>query len=201
VSAVPSTSDLLPHGEPVTVVITRRVKPGRETEYETWLAQLQQTARAQPGYLGVTTQRPAPGGPTEYVSAVRFTDLTHLRAFEHSDLRRKALAQVAPLVERDAVWQHLSGLEFWFTPPPGTLVPQPSRERMVLLLIGVVFCMVLGIGALVSYLAALLPWNPPYPLRLLATIAVEVPLLTYIVMPRLTRHLAPWIYPHPPKVA
>jgi uncharacterized protein len=99
-----------------------------------------------------------------------------------------------------AVWRHLSGLEFWFTPPPGAVVPQPSRERMVLLLIGVVFCMVLGIGALVSWGAALLPWAVPYPVRLLATIMLEVPLLTYLVMPRLTRYLAHWIYRHPAAV-
>ncbi len=187
--------------EPVTVVITRRVKPGREADYEAWLERLQTDAKALPGYLGVTTQRPAKGAAPEYVSAVRFADLAHLRAFERSDLRRRALVDVAPLVEGDAVWQQLSGLEFWFTPPPGTVVPQPSRERMVLLLIGVVFCMVLGIGALVSALADALPWSVPYPARLLATIAIEVPLLTYVVMPRLTRHLAFWIYPHPPKLA
>jgi uncharacterized protein len=187
--------------EPVTVVITRRVKPGREADYEAWLEQLQHDARELPGYLGVTTQRPTKGAVPEYVSAVRFADLMHLRAFERSEVRSRALAKVAPLVEGDAVWQQLTGLEFWFTPPPGTVVPQPSRERMVLLLIGVVFCMVLGIGALVSWAAALLPFEVPYPARLLATIAIEVPLLTYLVMPRLTSRLATWIYPHPPKLA
>jgi uncharacterized protein len=187
-------------GDAVTVVISRRVKAGRQEDYERWLAQLQQEARALPGYLGVTTQRPAPGGPPEYVSVVRFASVDDLRAFERSELRSKALLSVAPLVEGDAAWQQLTGLEFWFTPPPGTVVPQPSRERMVVLLIGVVFFMVLGIGGLVSWLAAQLPWVLPYPLRLLATIAMEVPLLTYVVMPRLTRHLAHWIYPHPPRV-
>jgi uncharacterized protein len=187
--------------DPVTVVITRRVKAGRQADYETWLAQLQQDARGLPGYLGVTTQRPTPGGPPEYVSAVRFASLNDLRAFERSEVRRLALLSVAPLVEGDAAWQQLTGLEFWFTPPPGTVVPQPSRERMVMLLIGVVFFMVLGIGGLVSWLAAQLPWDLPYPLRLLVTIALEVPLLTYLVMPRLTRHLASWIYPHPARVA
>ena len=39
-----------PPVEPVTVVITRRVKAGREAQYEAWLARLQAEARSLPGY-------------------------------------------------------------------------------------------------------------------------------------------------------
>ncbi|MDE1998361.1 MAG: hypothetical protein KGI91_04475 [Burkholderiales bacterium] len=42
--------------EPVTELIRRRVKAGRELEYEAWLQRLQAEARSLPGYLGVTTQ-------------------------------------------------------------------------------------------------------------------------------------------------
>jgi hypothetical protein len=35
----------------------------------------------------------------------------------------------------------------------------------------------------------------PYPLRLLLTITIEVLLMTYWLMPQLTRRLARWIYP------
>lgn len=181
--------------EPVTVVITRRVKPGSEAAYETWLAQLQHDARNLPGYLGVTTQRPAPTGPREYVSVIRFRRLADLRLFEASSLRRDALARVAPLVEDDAVWQTMTGLEFWFAPPPGTVVPVPSRPRMALLMIAVVFGLVLSIGSLVNIAADRLPVSLPAPLRLLTTITLEVLLMTYWLMPRLTRRLAFWIYP------
>jgi uncharacterized protein len=180
---------------PVTVVITRRVKPGREPDYEAWLQRLQADARTLPGYLGVTTQRPGASGAREYVSAIRFASLDHLRSFENSALRRRYLAEVTDLVEADAVWQRLTGLEFWFTPPPGTVVPQPSRPRMALVMIGVVFILVLSIGSAVNALAALLPFTLPYPLRLLVTIALEVVLMTWWLMPQLTRRLARWIYP------
>jgi uncharacterized protein len=180
---------------PVTVVVTRRVKPGREADYEDWLQRLQTQARGLPGYLGVTTQRPGPTGPREYVSVLHFESLGHLRAFEGSELRSRALAQVADLVEADAAWKEMTGLEFWFTPPPGTVVPQPSRPRMALLMIGVVFSLVLIIGSIVNAAFDLLPIAAPYPLRLLVTIAIEVWLMTYWLMPQLTRRLATWIYP------
>lgn len=181
--------------DPVTVVITRRVKPGREADYEAWLAALQSASRGLPGYLGVTTQRPPPGGPREYVSVVRFATLADLRAYEAGELRARAMREVAELVEADAVWQRLTGLEFWFTPPPGTVVPQPSRARMALLMVAVVFGLVLTIGSAVGALSARLPFTVPPPLQLLVTIAIEVVLMTYWLMPRLTRHLARWIYP------
>lgn len=175
---------------PVTVVVTRRVRPGHEAAYEDWLRRLQAEARSLPGYLGATVQRPPPG-QRDYTSVIRFDSLEHLRAFEASEMRAHHLAAVAPHVEADAVWQRLTGLEFWFAPPPGTVVPQPSPWRMALLLVVVVYVLVLVIGQAVGWLLA--GW--PYPLRLLLTIVVEVLLMTFWLMPRLTRWLAPWIYP------
>jgi uncharacterized protein len=190
-----NTPDRDAQEQPVTVVITRRVKAGRERDYEAWLGRLQAEARGLPGYLGVTTQRPAASGPREYVSVIRFATLADLRAFERSDLRARHLSAVANLVEADAVWQELTGLEFWFTPPPGTVVPQPSRPRMALVMIVVVFGLVLSIGTLVNTVAAMLPLPVPYALRLLLTITIEVLLMTYWLMPQITRRLARWIYP------
>jgi uncharacterized protein len=181
--------------QPVTVVVTRRVKPGREQDYEAWLQGLQAEARALPGYLGVTTQRPAATGAREYVSAIRFATLADLRAFEGSELRARHLALVADLVEADAVWERMTGLEFWFTPPPGTVVAQPSRPRMAFVMIVVVFSLVLLIGTLVNSAAAMLPVPVPYPMRLLFTITLEVLLMTHWLMPQITRRLARWIYP------
>jgi antibiotic biosynthesis monooxygenase (ABM) superfamily enzyme len=181
--------------EPVTLVITRRVKAGHTSDYEAWLARLQAEARTLPGYLGVTTQRPAPGAPKEYTSVLRFASLADLRHFERSELRRRYLAEVTGWVEADAAWRELTGLEFWFTPPAGTVVPQPSRPRMALVMVVVVFSLVLTIGSGVHALASMLPVVVPDALRLLVTITLEVLLMTYWLMPLLTRRLAFWIYP------
>ncbi len=181
--------------EAVTVVISRRVKAGREKDYEAWLSRLQTEARGLAGYLGATTQRPAAGAARDYVSVIRFATLADLLAFERSELRSRHLAQVSDLVEADAVWQRLTGLEFWFTPPPGTVVPQPSRSRMAVVMIAVVFGLVLSIGSAVNAAAALLPVPLPYPLRLLFTITLEVLFMTYWLMPQITWRLARWIYP------
>jgi antibiotic biosynthesis monooxygenase (ABM) superfamily enzyme len=180
--------------EPVTVVVTRRVRPGHEAAYEAWLERLVGAAAELPGYLGTSIHRPAPGGPREYTSIFRFDSVESLQRFETSDLRRRALAEVVDHVEADAVWRKLTGLELWFTPPPGTVMPQPSRLRMAFVMIVVVYGLVLSIGQLVAMVLG----AAPMPVRLLVTITIEVFLMTYLLMPRLTRGLARWIYPSAP---
>lgn len=180
-----------PPGGPVTVVVTRRVRPGREADYEAWLERLLAGVASLPGYLGTDVIRPPPDGPRTYTAVYRFDSVAHLQSFEASELRRRALVEVAGLVESDAVWRRLTGLELWFTPPAGTVVPQPSRFRMALVMIAVVYGLVLVLGRLAG---ALLP-EVPFEGRLFATVVVEVFLMTYVVMPRVTRALARWIYP------
>ncbi|GIK52979.1 MAG: antibiotic biosynthesis monooxygenase [Planctomycetota bacterium] len=177
--------------QPVTVVVSREVIAGRTSEYEARLKTLLSDAASLPGYLGAVITRPAPGGKAVYTSVFRFASVESLQAFEESDLRRQFLLDVAPLVAAPAHWRRMSGLEFWFTPPAGAVVPQPSRWRMCVVLIAVVYGLVLSIGSGVNWLLA----EVPYPLRLLITIGVEVPLMTYLLMPRITRWLARWIYP------
>ena len=58
-------------------------------------------------------------------------------------------------------------------------------------MIVVVYGLVLSIGQLVAAVLA----SAPGPVRLLVTIVIEVFLMTYVLMPRLTRALARWIYP------
>jgi antibiotic biosynthesis monooxygenase (ABM) superfamily enzyme len=176
--------------EPVTIVVTRRVKAGREQDYEAWLERLLAGAKSLPGYLGTTVHRPN-GTQREYTSVFRFDSVENLRGFEDSELRRQALTEVGEYVEADAVWNRLTGLEFWFTPPPGAIVPQPSRFRMALVMIVVVYGLVLSIGSAVAQVLS----AAPMPIRLLVTTTIEVFLMTYVLMPRLTKALAKFIYP------
>jgi uncharacterized protein len=179
--------------QPVTVIVRRRVRAGHEVAYEKALHALLEDAKAVPGFMGTTVQRPTAGAiaSREYVSVVRFATVQHLRAFEQSALRERFTRDVAPHVEADALWQELTGLEFWFSAPAGTVAPQPSKLRMALVMIAVVFTLVLVIGQAIGMLLA--SW--PFALRLLVTITIEVFFMTYWLMPRLTRWLAPWIYP------
>jgi uncharacterized protein len=178
------------HNESVTVVVTRKVKHGHESDYEDWLRRLLEEAKSMKGYLGATIQKPAPGS-TEYTSVFRFDTVDNLRKFEESELRSRYLREVVDYVDADAIWKKFTGLEFWFSPPRGALIPQPSRFRMALVMIAVIFGLVLSIGQLVGIVAA----EVPSYIRLFITISIEIFLMTYVLMPRITKLLAKWIYP------
>jgi antibiotic biosynthesis monooxygenase (ABM) superfamily enzyme len=62
---------------------------------------------------------------------------------------------------------------------------------MALVMIAVVFGLVLSIGQLVGMVAV----EVPSYIRLFVTISIEIFLMTYVLMPRITRLLAKWIYP------
>jgi antibiotic biosynthesis monooxygenase (ABM) superfamily enzyme len=178
-------------GAPVTILVRRRVRTGREKDYEAWLEQLTHGAAERfRGYLGAELHRPAtPGG--DYRSFFRFDTLENLEAFEQSDFRRQMLDEAAPFFAADAAWERMTGLEFWFDPPPGTKMPQPSPHRMALVLIAVVFSLVLILNIALGPLMT--GW--PLPLRVFLTVTVQVLLMTYVIMPWLTPLIARFIYP------
>ena len=173
--------------DPVTITVRRKVRPGREAAHEAWLKRLTEgAARDFPGYLGAEFHRPGPDGT--YRSVFRFDSLPHLEAFERSDFRARMLAEGADIFAADAAWERMTGLEFWFDPPPGTKVPQPSPHRMALVLIAVVITLVLALNLTLG--PFMTGW--PLPLRVLATVCILVGLMTCVIMPRL---IARFIYP------
>lgn len=176
----------------VTTVVTRRVRPDRRTDYEAALDRLLRDAAHSDGYLGAEVHRPSVGAsPAEYTSVFRFASVGQLRSFERSPLRRRFLDEISDVVVADAVWDTYTGLELWFDAPPGTVVAQPVRWRMAVLIGTVVYVLVLVFGALAAQLIG--GW--PAPLRLAVVIGVEITLMTYVLLPWLTRRLAPWIFP------
>jgi antibiotic biosynthesis monooxygenase (ABM) superfamily enzyme len=178
------------NNDPVTVVVTRKVKRGRESQYEDWLRRLLNESKSMKGYIGATIQKP-PAGSREYTSIFRFDTVDNLRKFEESELRSKYLREVVDYVEADAIWKKYTGLEFWFSPPKDAIIPQPSRSRMALVMIAVVFGLVVLIGQIVNMVAV----GVPFYIRLFVTISIEIFLMTYVLMPRITKLLSKWIYP------
>jgi uncharacterized protein len=177
----------------VTIIFRRRVCSGREPDYERWLGALQEASRSAPGYLGVETIRPGDGASVrEYVSIVRFASYEHLRAWEDSRTRENWLERLPPgVVDGEAEIKRLDGLEFWFQGAghPGALAPSP--HKMVLLIIPIVIAIV---SAMRPVLRAILGDVHPF-IGLLISATVQVSLLTYVIMPRVTRLFSRWLFP------
>jgi uncharacterized protein len=176
---------------PVTTTVTRRVKPGHEAAYEEFLAGISSAARAFPGYLGVEVFRPAGGQGGEYRTVYRFDSSAHLRAWLDSEERAAWLQRAGPHVAGPMRTQVLTGLEGWFTLPTRSGVAPPPRYKMAILTWVTIFPFL----TFIVVVSAPLLGNRPLVLRLAATTAVTVPLMTWVVMPRVTRLLHRWLYP------
>jgi uncharacterized protein len=180
------------HG-PVTTTITRRIKAGHEAAYEAFLTGISTAARAFPGYLGIEIFRPTPGGDDEYRTVYRFDSLPHLHAWLDSPERAAWLERAEPHVAGPMRTQVLTGLESWFTLPSQPGAPPPPPYKMALVTWATIFPLITLV------VVATAPLLGPLPLvaRLAVTTAVTVPLMTWVVMPRMTRLLHRWLYPDP----
>jgi antibiotic biosynthesis monooxygenase (ABM) superfamily enzyme len=178
--------------EPVTVAITRIVKPGCEEEFERVLHDFVQRSLDLPGQLGVHILRPAPGsGSREYGILRRFESAEARDEFYRSPLFEEWKQKVAGLVEGEPRYERLSGLETWFTLPGRRAIVPPPRWKMALVTLLAVypFSMLLGI--------TLGKWVSGWPMALGSLIfnASIVSGLTWVLMPQLTQLFKAWLYP------
>jgi antibiotic biosynthesis monooxygenase (ABM) superfamily enzyme len=178
-------------GGPVTATVTRRVKPGHEAAYEEFLTGINSAARAFPGYLGEEVFRPADGTGGEYRIIYRFDSPGHLRGWLESDERAAWLQRAEPHTAGPMRTQFLTGLESWFTLPGQASASPPPAYKMAVLTWVTIFPLI----TVVVVVSAPLIGGLPLAFRLAVTTLVTVTLMTWVVMPRVTRLMRGWLYP------
>jgi uncharacterized protein len=181
---------------PVTTTVTRRVKPGHEAAYEQFLEGIIAAASRFPGHLGVEVFRPESTGRGDYRTIYRFDNGEHLRRWLDSNEHAEWLARAEPHVIGPIRTSFVTGLESWFTLPGSSGTPPPPPYKMALLTWITIFPLITGVIVALGPLIKDLPLVP----RLGVTTAVTVPLMTWVVMPRVTRLLRGWLYPETDRV-
>jgi hypothetical protein len=172
---------------PLTVVVTWRIRQGREKEFEAWRREISAAALEFPGHMGINVIRPA-ATPGEYVVIFRFDTYEHLRAWQESDVRRELLKKAEPFRTSEPTYRLESGLEFWFAPPG---VPaSPPRWKMALVTVVGVWPASLLVPRVLSPITG----NLALPLQALLVAMGIVILLTWVIMPLLVRILRPWLH-------
>ncbi len=175
---------------PVTTTVTRRVKPGHEPFYDQFLEGIIAAASKFPGHLGVDVFRPESATAGEYRIVYRFDTDDHLRAWLDSDERAAWVERAEPHVIGPMSTRFMTGLETWFTMPAGANVPPPPAYKMALLTWITIFPLITLVVIALDPLLEKLELVP----RLAVTTAVTVPIMTWLVMPRITRLLRGWLY-------
>ncbi len=176
--------------EPVHVAILRTVKPGCEPAFEDALHEFVQKSLSLPGQMGVHIIRPAPGSDSRQYGIIReFSDRDALMAFRTS-LEYLEWNQIATgLTEGSGQAEELCGLESWFTLPNKPLRPLPQWKMAIATYLGVlpvVMFLSLTLGRVIQN------WN--FVLNNIVFNAFVVALLTWVVMPLITRALHGWLH-------
>jgi antibiotic biosynthesis monooxygenase (ABM) superfamily enzyme len=114
----------------VTVVVSRRVFPGHERDYDEWVRRLVAAATEAPGNTGATMLIPEPGRPGLYHVVLRFKDRDSVHAWEDSYIRQKLSYEADAFSVKSR--QEATGLETWFTIPECPELAPPPRWKMFL---------------------------------------------------------------------
>jgi antibiotic biosynthesis monooxygenase (ABM) superfamily enzyme len=173
--------------EPVTVTVARRVAVGREREFEQWYDDIIGAACRFPGFLGSGVLRPRTAGQDWHV-VYRFADPASLESWESSPERAGWLRRAEDLAEETRV-ARVSGLETWFA-LPGRTAPAPPRWKMALVTLGAIVPLVLLMN--LTVLPLLSGW--PLVARTLVFSGTLTGLMTWVVMPRMTRLFRRFLY-------
>ncbi|WP_445633858.1 antibiotic biosynthesis monooxygenase [Nostoc sp. DSM 114161] len=176
----------------VTAVITHLVKPGREEGYEEWMRGIIPVAKTFPGHIGVNILRPEKNLHPEYIIVLHFDNQENLQAWLDSDVRHEWIERAKPLIQTSENVQFLTGLETWFVLPREAPKLPPKLYKMVLLSWFAVFVTLSTVRYFLKPLVAYLPEL----LGQIIIIGIVVCILTYVIMPQLTRLFYKWLYPN-----
>lgn len=171
-----------------TCVITERVKPDHIEGFEKWTRRANANLATAAGFLGIDTIRLDDDGP-RYVTMIHFDSQDELDAWQTSDRHQDLLAELEPMIDNKTM-QRAEGLEILYAVPPPNRARHPRYWRQVAIVTPVVFLLIVGVNWLLS---------PIDDLPSLAFLAISVTivsmLLTWPVMPTITKLAAGFLYP------
>ncbi|MFV0457800.1 MAG: antibiotic biosynthesis monooxygenase [Actinomycetales bacterium] len=172
----------------VTMAVARQVHPGREDDFAEWARRMTEAAVEETeGFLGWGLLRPA-GQDRIWTIIVRFTDEQELARWDASPRRAALLAEGSEFMSEVATGR-VDGLDAWFDPPPELPAP-PPRWKTFLMTAVVIVVLQTAVSLLLRPLTGAWAMFP----RTALTIVVVVALMTWLVMPGLSRALRGWLY-------
>ena len=103
-----------------TVIVARRVRPGREDDYIGWHARIVEAAANYPGYVSSELQPPDSAHPGEWVTVYSFEDAESLDAWLRSPAREEIITAAQGLLDGPIREQRVASLRT--APEPVTVV-------------------------------------------------------------------------------
>lgn len=174
-----------------TVVVSHRVRPADEAEFVSWQGRMTEAERRFPGFAGSELFRPVAGVQEDWIAVYRYASADDMDRWLESDERRTLLREGQRFQDYDLrKITNSFGSWFSFGANGETVAEPPSWKTALSVLVGLYPTVVL----LTLAISALWKGAPLWSSLLVGNI-LSVSLLTWVVMPIVTRALRFWLAP------
>lgn|GEM_PF-1279325 len=172
-------------GQPAKIVLQMRARAGQQQELETWIRELLRVAARSSALQGASVLT---GGRGDYFVLLRFAGMTELNKWESTPAVRALLHRGEAFAVGMEESIARTGLETWFElPGVPSAVRVPPRWKMAVVTWA-------ALMPQVGLLRLIAPRSWPFLLTVAVTTAIPVAMLTWVVMPWLSKLLRGWLY-------
>jgi hypothetical protein len=177
--------------ESTALIIEHTVKKGYERRYEKWLAEILEAIRIMPGYIGREIFPPTSNNKP-YIIIVRFQTDKNLQAWLDSPERIAFIRQMQDALTDGDRTSVKAGIDVWFMPDDSAT--KPLAYKQFLLTLAAIYPVTLIVPRLLAPIFEAVPlFKNPFVSGLIGNVIV-VGLMTYLIMPHLTRWLHNWLF-------
>ncbi|WP_444893540.1 antibiotic biosynthesis monooxygenase [Microbulbifer sp. TRSA001] len=175
---------------PVTIVISKSVKPEYFREYMEWQEKINEAIKAFPGFLGGGLTKPIKGVQDDWVVVFRFDSNKHLDNWLDSDEHQK-LVKLGKGFFRDVNVKRIGhGFEDWFTHARGRANnPGPAQWKMAMLVLLMLYPIVMAIEIWLLPLVKDLPFAST---NFVVSMLI-VSSLSWVAIPAMTKVFRVWL--------
>lgn len=172
--------------EVVTAVMSQRIRPGRLDAFQDAEARIASAMAEFPGFLSFEHSPPVAGVQDEYVISFTFASRADLDRWLESDSRRQVLGLVEPHIEGERTLSVLGGFGGWFV---AEKEQAPIRWKQAVAVLIALYPTTFVLSLVQRQWFGDVPWA----IALFASNVLGIIALTYVLMPRLTAVLRPWL--------
>lgn len=179
---------------PITVVVTRHVRPGCASAFEALMSDTFRAVDRMPGHISTDFLRPTEPGGTAYKIIFKFDRPAHYRQWLESPERALWLERTSRFTEGEPQFEYQQGLEGWVALPASTGGHPPEKYKTVAVSWLAIFPLALGVSTALAPVTAGL--SPVVTTAMLT--GIVVPTQGFAVTPLMSWLFRDWLTPPAP---
>lgn len=172
--------------EAVTAVMSQRIHPDDLVGFRKAEAEIAAAMARFPGFISLEHSPPVAGVQDDYVVSFTFASRADLDRWLESDSRREVLQLVEPFIDGERTLNVIGGFGGWFV---AQKEQAPKQWKQAVAVLIALYPTTLTLSLLQVWLFPDVPWVP----ALFVSNVLGIAALTWLLMPRLTALLEPWL--------